>query len=83
MAAQLTRFVISGAFVTALGKSMREKITVDQAKAELLSEKQPSHEFATPGQLGALAVFLCSDAAGWITGVNMNVDGGLNMNPGP
>jgi 3-hydroxybutyrate dehydrogenase len=57
-------------------RALREKITVDQAKAELLSEKQPSHEFATPGQLGALAVFLCSDAAAQITGAALPVDGG-------
>src|SRR4029077_7338459 len=30
-------------------RAAREKISVDQAKADLLSEKQPSHEFATPG----------------------------------
>ena len=28
----------------------REGISVDQAKSDLLSEKQPSHEFATPEQ---------------------------------
>ena len=57
-------------------RASREKITVDQAKADLLSEKQPSHEFATPAQLGALAVFLCSDAAAQITGAALPVDGG-------
>ena len=35
-------------------RAAREKISVDQAKANLLSEKQPSHEFATPEQLGAI-----------------------------
>jgi 3-hydroxybutyrate dehydrogenase len=54
----------------------REKISVAQAKAELLSEKQPSHEFATPEQIGAVAVFLCSDAAAQIRGVALPVDGG-------
>jgi 3-hydroxybutyrate dehydrogenase len=57
-------------------RASREKISVDQAKAELLSEKQPSHEFATPDQIGALSVFLCSDAAAQITGVALPVDGG-------
>ncbi len=57
-------------------RASREKISVDQAKAELLSEKQPSHEFATPDQIGALSVFLCSDAAAQITGAALPVDGG-------
>ena len=57
-------------------RAAREKITVDQAKLELLSEKQPSQEFATPEQIGALSVFLCSDAAAQIRGAAVTVDGG-------
>jgi 3-hydroxybutyrate dehydrogenase len=57
-------------------RAARGKITVDQAKAELLSEKQPSHDFATPEQIGALAVFLCSEAAAQIRGAALPVDGG-------
>ena len=50
-------------------------IPVERAKTELLSEKQPSLEFATPAQIGALAVFLCSDAAAQIRGAALPVDG--------
>jgi 3-hydroxybutyrate dehydrogenase len=57
-------------------RASREKISVEQAKSELLSEKQPSHEFATPEQIGALAVFLCSEAAAQIRGAALPVDGG-------
>ena len=53
-----------------------EKISIERAKADLLSEKQPSHEFATPEQIGALAVFLCSEAAGQIRGATLPIDGG-------
>jgi 3-hydroxybutyrate dehydrogenase len=57
-------------------RAARENIPIDQAKFELLAEKQPSHEFVTPEQLGALTIFLCSDAAAQIRGVALPVDGG-------
>jgi 3-hydroxybutyrate dehydrogenase len=57
-------------------RASRERISVDQAKTELLSEKQPSHEFATPEQIGALTVFLCSEAAAQIRGTTLPIDGG-------
>jgi 3-hydroxybutyrate dehydrogenase len=57
-------------------RASRENISVDQAKNDLLSEKQPSQEFATPEQIGALAVFLCSDGATQIRGTALPVDGG-------
>ena len=33
-------------------------------------------EFTTPEQIGALAVFLCGDAATTITGAALSIDGG-------
>ena len=49
---------------------------LDQARHDLLAEKQPSLEFVTPEQLGALALFLCSDAAEQVRGAAWNMDGG-------
>jgi 3-hydroxybutyrate dehydrogenase len=51
-------------------------ISTEEAKRVMLAEKQPSGEFVTPEQLGGLAVFLCSDIAGQMRGVSLNVDGG-------
>ena len=48
----------------------------DEEKVELLKEKTPSLEFATPEQIGALAVFLSSEAAAQITGAPLSIDGG-------
>ncbi|ANK80502.1 MAG: 3-hydroxybutyrate dehydrogenase [Rhizobiales bacterium NRL2] len=48
----------------------------DEEKRKLVAEKQPSQEFATPEQIGALAVFLASEAAAQITGQALPVDGG-------
>ena len=47
-----------------------------QASEELLAEKQPSKQFVTPEQVGALAVFLCSAAAAQISGTAYTIDGG-------
>jgi 3-hydroxybutyrate dehydrogenase len=52
------------------------RIPVEQARLELLAEKQPSHEFVTPEQLGDVAVFLCSPGADQIRGHALSVDGG-------
>jgi 3-hydroxybutyrate dehydrogenase len=54
----------------------RESISNEQAKMNLLGEKQPSLEFATPEQMGGVAVFLCSPAADQIRGTTVSVDGG-------
>ncbi len=51
-------------------------VSQEEAKRGLLLEKQPSGEFVTPEQLGALAVFLCSAAASQVRGVAWNMDGG-------
>ena len=57
-------------------RAEREGIPAAQARLDLVSEKQPSQEFVTPEQIGALAVFLCSEAANQIRGAAMPIDGG-------
>jgi 3-hydroxybutyrate dehydrogenase len=48
----------------------------EEAKIQLVSEKQPMHEFTRLESLGALASFLASDAAATITGSAYPIDGG-------
>jgi len=48
----------------------------EEAKRQLLSEKEPSLQFTTPEELGALAVFFCSPAGNNVRGVAWNMDGG-------
>jgi 3-hydroxybutyrate dehydrogenase len=50
--------------------------SVKDEAIKLLSEKQPMHEFTKPESIGALAVFLCSDAAETMTGSAYSIDGG-------
>ena len=51
-------------------------VDLEQATQELLVQKQPSGAFTTVEQIGALAVFLCTEAASNITGASIPVDGG-------
>ena len=51
-------------------------VSNEEAKRLLLAEKEPSLQFTTPEELGALAVFLCSPAADNVRGVAWNMDGG-------
>jgi 3-hydroxybutyrate dehydrogenase len=57
-------------------RAAQENISVEEAKRALLSEKQPSEEFVTPAQLGALSIFLCSEEAAQVCGAAWNMDGG-------
>ena len=50
-------------------RAAREAISIEAAKKALLLEKQPSGEFVTPEELGALALFLCSPGANQVRGV--------------
>ena len=50
--------------------------SVEIESTKLLSEKQPMLEFTTPEAIGAMAVYLCSDAARTITGAALSIDGG-------
>jgi 3-hydroxybutyrate dehydrogenase len=48
----------------------------EEAKVALVSEKQPMHDYTKPENIGALAVFLASEAAATITGSAYSIDGG-------
>jgi 3-hydroxybutyrate dehydrogenase len=43
---------------------------------EIMLQRQPTRQFARVEDIGAMTVFLCSDAAAQITGATLSVDGG-------
>lgn len=57
-------------------RAAAHNISVADATKQLLGEKEPSLQFTTPEELGALAVFFCSEAANNVRGVAWNMDGG-------
>ena len=57
-------------------KAAAQGISNAEATKQLLGEKEPSMQFTTPEELGALAVFFCSPAGDNVRGVAWNMDGG-------
>lgn len=57
-------------------RAERDGKDMDTVKRELLAEKQPMTEFTTPDAVGAMVLYLCSDAARTVTGAALSIDGG-------
>lgn len=51
-------------------------ITREQVMNDVLLAAQPTKRFVTPEEVAELALFLCRDEAGSITGANLSMDGG-------
>lgn len=67
--------LMGGIKATAAAKGISvEEASNNEAKAI------PAKRFGTADEFGALCAFLCSQHAGYITGRNILVDGGLNQN---
>ncbi len=61
-----------GPFLT----EMNLPITQDAEKNAMFLSKIPVGRWGDPKEIGALAAYLCSDAAGFITGTDILIDGG-------
>ena len=66
--------VLPGMVATEKVRQMPEEIL------EALNELLPMERLADPEEVAALAVFLCTDIAGYITGEAIGVDGGASLN---
>ena len=61
------------------GEALEQFMSNDAVKAQL--SRYVIRRFGTADEVGALALFLCSDAAGWITGQTYALNGGYAITP--
>lgn len=74
----------SGATVNCVAPGFIEKdpdahVAVPRAGMEKVSESIPMRRYGKPAEVAALIAFLCSPAAGYITGQTLHVNGGLTL----
>lgn len=51
-------------------------MTREEVIEQVLLVRQPTRQFVQPGDVGAMALFLCSEAAAQVNGANLSIDGG-------
>lgn len=54
----------------------RDGVSFEEGKRRVIIDKQPMPQATQPSSLGELALFLCSEAAGTMTGSSLPIDGG-------
>jgi 3-oxoacyl-[acyl-carrier protein] reductase len=75
-------FLLPGAFETDRLRSniesnaQKQNVSVEQARANRIASI-PAKRFGTAEEFGAACAFLCSSQAGYITGQNLLIDGGV------
>ena len=63
----------------AIATMMNVDILEDEKKRKDEENKIPMHRIGEPNEIGKVALFLASDAASYITGTTIYVDGGLTL----
>ena len=63
----------------AIATMMNVDILEDEEKRKAEENKIPMHRIGEPNEIAKVALFLASDAASYITGTTIYVDGGLTL----
>jgi 3-oxoacyl-[acyl-carrier protein] reductase len=66
-----------GITVNAVSPGFTDTDLLPERDRAVAAEMSPFHRIGDPAEVAAVAVFLASDAAGWVTGQNIGVGGGV------
>lgn len=74
-------YILTGIFTASSGISGNAAGQVDAALAELAPKVQPIADSGSPRHIAEACLYLASDAAAFVTGEHLVVDGGLTIGP--
>jgi NAD(P)-dependent dehydrogenase (short-subunit alcohol dehydrogenase family) len=74
-------FINTNIFAASLEVSQEDKATVNAMIAQMSSHAQPVARGGQPRDIAEAVAFLSSDAASFMTGASMIVDGGITVGP--
>lgn len=79
-----TEFSPSGVRVNAIAPGwinshMLRHLDADPERKDKILNRTPMHRFGEPSDIGCAAVYLCSKAGNFITGITLPVDGGVSI----
>jgi gluconate 5-dehydrogenase len=58
---------------------LRKAVFTDEKRKEKILSRTPLNRFGDPDDIGWAAVYLCSPAAKFVTGIVLPVDGGASI----
>ncbi len=62
-----------------IGTDRNRERLADPVYTQRVLDRIPAHKIGTPEDCAAAALLLCSDAAGYLTGQTIFVDGGMSL----
>ncbi len=74
-------FIATGIFTASLGMGGTARAQADAAIAGMAAKAQPIQRTGQPEDIAAAIAYLLSDEAGFVTGTNLLVDGGMLIGP--